>query len=120
VNFTHQFKTTIALLGVRSRDGRLLSRNGTWAALLPAPVMHTSSGTEAGWIEELEEDHDKLVVLGVAMPGIADALNAGMHALAFDMDNLVSMTIQPENTMVIESGRLRSAFLVKMQDWLWS
>lgn len=115
-----QFKTTIALLGVRSRDGRLLSTYGQWAALLPAPIIHMSSGTEAGWIEEMDQQGGALLVTGMAMPGIADALNTGMHALAFDMDDIVAMTVQPENTLVIESGRLRGASLVKMEDWLWA
>lgn len=121
MNYTDEFETVLALLGVRSRDGRILSTSGEWTARPEIVLTHASSGTEVGLIQKVwVDENDQLKAWGMAMPGIAQALNSGSHKVAMAMDGTGTMTIQPENTIVFVSGRVHAAILVNAQDWLWA
>lgn len=120
VNFTDEFTTVIALLEKPSRDGRILRADGQWTALLPAPVLHRSTGTLIGRMDDMwTSAKGELRVAGRALESIARVLNDKTFRLAMDMDE-VETSKDGLPGIVFVHGRLRAAHLVKAEDWLWA
>lgn len=120
MNFTDDFTSTIAILGEKARDGRMLSSAGEWTGLFPAPVIHQSSGVQVGEILEMDIAGNELYVTGRAVKTIAEVLDADTFKLALDMDNVGHIMYQPGDQLVIMAGRIRGAYMVKAEDWLWA
>lgn len=121
MEFTHEFSAPIAKVGISSRDGRVLARDGEFKVMPGAPVLHGSSGTVLALLEgaptwEIIPGGMAMRVYGLAFSKtFADVLGGDDFRLEIE-----SMDFESVSGVIFERIVIRTARVVKAQDWNWA